>query len=115
MRLLVLFVLCGLGGYAVGQAARAPLIGMVRDRTGKPWSGAEVTLFGRPIPGNEWIGEPDRVIVRTGANGRFKSGEILDVGAEGIDVYNTMLDAMGVTDRLGDPKRKTKAIDSLRA
>ena len=27
----------------------------------------------------------------TSANGRFKTGEIMDFGAEGIDVYNTML------------------------
>jgi Protein of unknown function (DUF1552) len=51
----------------------------------------------------------------TGANGRFKTGQIMDVGAEGIDVYNTMLDAFGATDRLGPAKREGKAIDSIRA
>jgi hypothetical protein len=51
----------------------------------------------------------------TGANGRFKTGKILDVGAEGIDVYNTMLSAFGAKDRLGPAKRESTAIDSLRA
>jgi hypothetical protein len=50
----------------------------------------------------------------TGANGRFKTGKILDVGAEGIDVYNTMLDAMGVAERLGPANRKMKSIDAIR-
>ncbi len=50
----------------------------------------------------------------TGANGRFKTGEIMDVGAEGIDVYNTMLDGMGIQDRLGTSKRDAKAIDKIR-
>jgi hypothetical protein len=51
----------------------------------------------------------------TGANGRFKTGQIMDVGAEGIDVYNTMLKAMGASERLGPAKRKMKAIDAIRA
>ena len=51
----------------------------------------------------------------TGANGRFKTGEILDVGAEGIDVYNSMLDAMGAKNRLGPKNRKLQAVDSIRA
>lgn len=51
----------------------------------------------------------------TGANGRFKTGRILDVGAEGLDVYNTMLAAMDVSDRLGPRKRKMTAIDAIRA
>ena len=37
----------------------------------------------------------------TGANGRFKTGHVMDIGAEGLDVYNTMLTGMGVKDRLG--------------
>jgi hypothetical protein len=52
---------------------------------------------------------------QTGANGRFKSGQVLDVGAEGIGVYNTMLAAMGVMDRLGPVNRKGRAIDAIRA
>lgn len=51
----------------------------------------------------------------TGANGRFKTGRILDVGAEGIDVYNTMLDAMGASRRLGPKDREKKAVDAIRA
>ena len=49
------------------------------------------------------------------ANGRFKTGRILDIGAEGLDVYNTMLDAMGVSKRLGPAGRKTRPIDAIRA
>jgi len=50
----------------------------------------------------------------TGANGRFRTGEIADVNSEGIDVYNTMLDAMGSPIRLGPEKREHQAIDSIR-
>ena len=49
----------------------------------------------------------------TSAGGRFKTGEIMDVGAEGIDVYNTMLRAMGSQQQLGKSKRDTKTIDSI--
>lgn len=31
----------------------------------------------------------------TGAGGRFKTGQIVDAGAEGLDLYNTMLEGMG--------------------
>ncbi|TWT58174.1 hypothetical protein KOR42_15450 [Thalassoglobus neptunius] len=51
----------------------------------------------------------------TGANGRFKTGEIMDVGAEGIDVYNSMLDAMGTQKHLGPVKRERLAVDKIRA
>jgi len=51
----------------------------------------------------------------TGANGRFKTGQIVDVGAEGIDLYNTMLDAMGASQRLGPSKRERRATDIIRA
>ena len=51
----------------------------------------------------------------TGANGRFKTGQIMDIGKEGIDVYNTMLDAMGATDRLGPAGRESTAVDQIRA
>ena len=37
----------------------------------------------------------------TGANGRFKTGQIADLKAEGLDVYNTLLSGMGVEARLG--------------
>ncbi len=51
----------------------------------------------------------------TGANGRFKTGHILDVGAEGIDVYNTMLNAMGTDQRLGVTDRPENPVDAIRA
>lgn len=41
----------------------------------------------------------------TGANGRFKTGRILDVNTEGLDLYNTLLAAFAVTRRLGPAKR----------
>jgi len=50
----------------------------------------------------------------TGANGRFKTGKTLDVAAEGLDVYNTMLAAMGISDRLGPAERELQAVDSIR-
>ena len=51
----------------------------------------------------------------SGANGRFKTGEILDVNAEGLDVYNTMLHAMGAKRKLGPEARNVRAVDSIRA
>ena len=51
----------------------------------------------------------------TSANGRFKTGQIMDVGAEGLDVYNTMLDAMGASTRLGPGNRQRKSVDAIRA
>lgn len=50
----------------------------------------------------------------TGANNRFKTGQIMDVKAEGIDVYNTMLTAMGTNQRLGNAKRDGRSIDAIR-
>lgn len=51
----------------------------------------------------------------TGANGRFKTGQILDVAAEGIDLYNTLLEAHGVPRRLGPAKREGRTVDAIRA
>ena len=51
----------------------------------------------------------------TSAGGTFKTGEILDVGAEGIDVYNSMLDALGCATRLGPKNREHRRVDSIRA
>ena len=51
----------------------------------------------------------------TSAGGRFKTGQIIDVGAEGLDVYNTMLTAMSADDRLGPTDRPTQAVDTIRA
>ena len=49
----------------------------------------------------------------TGAGGRFKTGEIMNVGAEAIDVYNTMLRTMGAKHRLGPQDREATAVDSI--
>jgi hypothetical protein len=51
----------------------------------------------------------------TGANGRFKTGEILDIKAEGIDVYNSILEAVRTSKRLGPSDREGKKIESIRA
>ncbi|MBX3748263.1 MAG: DUF1552 domain-containing protein [Verrucomicrobiae bacterium] len=50
----------------------------------------------------------------TSANGRFKTGSILDVGAEGLDVYNTLLAAHDVSRRLGPASRPFASVDALR-
>jgi len=51
----------------------------------------------------------------TSANGRFKTGQFLDVGAEAIDLYNTMLGALDVSRRLGPPSREARSVDAIRA
>ena len=50
----------------------------------------------------------------TGANGRFRTGQIMDVGKEGLDVYNSMLAAMGANRRLGPTNRDAQAVDAIR-
>ena len=50
----------------------------------------------------------------SGANGRFKTNQIMDVKSEGIDVYNTMLSAMGAKGRLGPKERQHRAVDGIR-
>ncbi|MDG2223388.1 MAG: DUF1552 domain-containing protein [Rubripirellula sp.] len=51
----------------------------------------------------------------TPSGGRFKSGQIMDLGNEGIDVYNTMLRAMGANEKLGPPDRETQWVESILA
>lgn len=51
----------------------------------------------------------------TAADGRFKTGQMLDVGAEGIDLYNTMLGAMGAQRRLGPADREHRPVDAILA
>jgi hypothetical protein len=51
----------------------------------------------------------------TSAGDRFKTGRFLDVGAEGIDVYNTMLAAFDAGRKLGPTDRESRAIDAIRA
>jgi len=60
----------------------------------------------------EWSGMFHAII---SANGRFKTGQILDVKAEGLDVYNTMLDTMGAEARLGPSDRPENPVDAIRA
>jgi hypothetical protein len=50
----------------------------------------------------------------TGAGGRLKTGRIMDVNSEGIDVYNTILAALGVADRMGPENRKMISVDAIR-
>lgn len=51
----------------------------------------------------------------TSAGGRFKTGQIMDVGNEGLDVYNSVLDAMGASRRLGPKNRDHTSVDAIRA
>lgn len=51
----------------------------------------------------------------TGANDRLKTGKIIDVNSEGIDVYNTMLTAMNCKSKLGPDNREGKSVDAIRA
>lgn len=50
----------------------------------------------------------------TGANERFRTGEIIDVGnTEGIDLYNTMLARMGVTEKVGPSGRAVNTVSEI--
>jgi hypothetical protein len=49
----------------------------------------------------------------TSANGKFKTGQIMDVKAQGIDLYNTMLGAMGADPRLGPKDYAHSSIDKI--
>jgi hypothetical protein len=49
----------------------------------------------------------------TGANGRFKTGQIMDLGAEGLDLYNTLIGGMGVQQRLGPASRPVQTTESI--
>lgn len=51
----------------------------------------------------------------TGANGRFKTGQILDANTEGLDLYNTMLSGMNVKEKLGPKDRKHENLDAIMA
>lgn len=50
----------------------------------------------------------------TSAGGRIKTGQIMDVGAEGIDVYNTVLDSLNVNQRIGPANRPLQMVDKIR-
>src|SRR5690606_37830361 len=49
----------------------------------------------------------------TGANGRIKTGQIMDVGGEGLDVYNTLIEAVGASGRLGPAHRQMTYADEI--
>jgi hypothetical protein len=51
----------------------------------------------------------------TSGGGRIRTGKILDVNAEGLDVYNTLLAAMDVPGRLGPGDRPLESVDAIRA
>lgn len=51
----------------------------------------------------------------TGAGGRFKTGRILDDGTEALDLYNTLLGAMGTKRRLGPGNREHRRFDAILA
>lgn len=50
----------------------------------------------------------------SGANGRFRTGGVVDINSEGIDVYNTMLTAMGSEKLLGKDDREFQSVDAIR-
>jgi hypothetical protein len=51
----------------------------------------------------------------TSAGGRFKTGETLEVNAEGLDLYNTAIEAMGANGRLGPQDRAIERVEAIRA
>ena len=51
----------------------------------------------------------------SGANGRFKTGQILDLGYEALDVYNTMLGAMGAKKTIGPSDRERTVTSEILA
>ncbi len=51
----------------------------------------------------------------SGAGGRFKTGRVLDTNYEGLDIYNTMLGAMKVGEKLGPSGREHRNFDAMMA
>lgn len=49
----------------------------------------------------------------TGAAGRLKTGQILDVNTEGLDVYNTMARVTGARTKLGPQERPAKLVEKI--
>ncbi len=49
----------------------------------------------------------------SGANGRFKTGSIVDVGSEGLDLYNTWVEAHGISTKLGPSGRAFTRVDQV--
>lgn len=51
----------------------------------------------------------------SGANGRFKTGQIIDVGEKCIYVYNTIMEGMVVSNCLGPADCEVRSVDRIRA
>ncbi|MEM6365797.1 MAG: DUF1552 domain-containing protein, partial [Planctomycetota bacterium] len=51
----------------------------------------------------------------TSAGGAFKTGQQMEINAEGLDIYNTMLSAMNCDEKLGPPDREHQSIDRILA
>ncbi|MEM1032131.1 MAG: DUF1552 domain-containing protein [Myxococcota bacterium] len=49
----------------------------------------------------------------SGANGRLKTGEVLDLGVEAIDLYNTIIRAHGIDNKLGPSGRPYNEVTSV--
>ena len=49
----------------------------------------------------------------SGANERFRTGEIIDASCEGIDLYNTMLRAYGITRKVGPGDRTVSEVTAI--
>jgi hypothetical protein len=48
------------------------------------------------------------------ANGRLRTGEIVDVGAEGLDVYNTIVrEAFGLDYKMGPADRDVQVVNAI--
>ena len=45
----------------------------------------------------------------------YSGGMVPGTGSEGLDLYNTMLDAMGARRKLGPADREMRAVDAIRA
>lgn len=51
----------------------------------------------------------------SGANGRFKTSQIIDVGEKCIYVYNTIMEGMIVSNCLGPADCEVRCVDRIRA
>lgn len=49
----------------------------------------------------------------SGAGGRIKTGDIMNIGQEGLDVYNTILGAYETKAKMGPSKRDSQTVDAI--
>ena len=49
----------------------------------------------------------------SGAGGRLKTGQIVDLNREGLDVYNTILGSFGSARKMGPKERELSTVDSI--